>query len=86
MPDADEVQDAVRALEQQGRGWLPAQVLRCEYLTPGVPIESKLQRLRKIGENVSRFRYYEHLRTARVHVAAWIRIPFDDVVCAQNEG
>lgn len=87
-PDADAVQDAVRALEQQGRGWLPAQVLRCEYLTPGVPIESKLQRLRRVGENVSRVRYYEHLRTARVHVAGWLRIPFDDesVVYVQNAG
>ena len=74
---ADEVQHAIDALSKQPRGWLPACVIRCEYLTPGQPMESKLQRLRRIGQNVSRVRYYEHLRLARVHVAGWLRIPFD---------
>lgn len=81
---ADEVQDAIDALARQAKGWLPACVIRCEYLTPGQPMESKLQRLRKVGENVSRIRYYEHLRVARVHVAAWLRIPFDDAVQAEG--
>lgn len=89
---ADEVQDAIDALIRQPKGWLPANVIRCEYLTPGQPVESKLQRLRAMGENVSRVRYYEHLRMARVHVAAWLKIPFDDdaplkpVVYVQNMG
>ena len=89
---ADEVQDAIDALARQAKGWLPAGVIRCEYLTPGQPMESKLQRLRAIGENVSRVRYYEHLRMARVHVAAWLRIPFDSeesdegLVSVQNPG
>ena len=89
---ADEVQDAIDALARQAKGWLPAGVIRCEYLTPGQPMESKLQRLRAIGENVSRVRYYEHLRVARVHVAAWLRIPFDSeesgesLVSVQNPG
>ena len=74
---ADEVQDAIDALEKQPRGRTPSQVIRCEYLTPGKPIDSKLQALRSMGENVSRAKYYEHLRLARVHVAAWLRIPFD---------
>ena len=89
---ADEVQDAIDALEAQSNGWTPAQVIRCEYLTPGKPVESKLQALRAIGENVGRARYYEYLRLARVHVAAWLRIPFDDdeplkpIVSGQNMG
>lgn len=74
---ADEVQDAIEALEKQQKGWTSAQVIRCEYLTPGKPIHSKLQALRAMGENVSRTRYYEQLQLARVHVAAWLRIPFD---------
>src|SRR6185312_11621781 len=51
---ADEVQDAIDALIKQPKGWLPGNVIRCEYLTPGQPVESKLQRLRAMGENVSR--------------------------------
>ena len=73
---ADEVQSAVMALEAQAQGAIPAMVLRCEYLTPGQPIESKLQRMRRAGENLARVRYYQHLRIARIHVAGWLRLPF----------
>ena len=75
---ADEVQDAIEALESHAQGISPAMVLRCEYLTPGQPIESKLQRLRRSGENLARVRYYQHLRIARVHIAGWLRLPFCD--------
>lgn len=78
MTAADEVQKAVEALAAQPQGWIPACVIRCEYLTPGQPIESKLGRLRRVGENLGRVRYYQHLRLARVHVAGWLRLPFDD--------
>jgi hypothetical protein len=81
---ADEVQEAYEALAKQAQGWLPAQVLRCEYLLPGQPIESKLQKLRRIGESISRVRYYQHLRIARVHVAGWLRLPFSDNEAAQE--
>lgn len=81
---ADEVDEAVRALCKQTGGWTPAQVLRLEYTLPGQPIESKLQRLRSMGENVSRVRYYEHLRMARVHVAAWIKLPFSDLMAPKE--
>lgn len=73
---ADEVQAAYLALCKQEQGWLPAQVLRCEYQLPGQPVESKLQKLRRIGDNISRVRYYQHLRVARIHVSGWLRIPF----------
>ncbi|MGH8158385.1 MAG: hypothetical protein ACREPQ_09705 [Rhodanobacter sp.] len=80
-PEADAVQDAVRALERQQHGWLPAQVLRCEYLTPGQPIDSKLQRLRAAGSSVSdRARYAQLLAEGRKHVAAWIRLPYSEEV------
>lgn len=75
---ADEVQEAVEALERQESGKVPAAALRCEYLTPGQPIESKLSRMRRGGENLARTRYYQHLRIARIHVAAWLRIPFEE--------
>ena len=73
---ADEVHAAVKVLADQVGGWLPAEILRCEYWLPGQPIDSKLQKLRKIGDHVSRAGYYTHLRVARVHVAAWLRISF----------
>lgn len=81
---AEEVQDAYEALCKQTGGWTPAQVLRLEYTLPGQPIESKLQRLRAMGENVSRVRYYQHLRIARVHVAAWVRLPFSELVAPEG--
>lgn len=75
---ADEVQAAVEALGGQSQGTVPSIVLRFEYLTPGQPIESKLQRLRRTGENLCRVRYYQHLRIARIHVAGWLHLPFCD--------
>jgi hypothetical protein len=75
---ADEVHAAVHALAIQSQGWLPAEVLRCEYWLPGQPIHSKLQKLRAVGNNLSRVRYYQHLRIARVHVAGWLHLPFCD--------
>ncbi len=81
---ADEVHAAVKALAAQEQGWLPAEVLRCEYWLPGQPVDSKLQKLRRIGDNVSRVRYYQHLRVARVHVAAWLHLPFDSMEAGER--
>lgn len=75
---ADDVQEAIDALGKQPHGELPALVIRCEYLTPGQPIYSKLVRLRRVGHNLGNVRYYQHLRLARIHVAAWLRIPYAD--------
>jgi len=76
-PLADEVNDAVSALMRQPLGRVPALVLKCEYLTPGKPMESKLQELREEhAETLSRVRYYQHLQTGRRYVAGWLRIPF----------
>ena len=75
---ADDVQDAIDALSKQPRGWLPACVIRCEYLTPGQPMESKLQRLRRIGQNVGRTTYYKHLRQARAFVAERLNLSVED--------
>ena len=77
---ADEVQEAYSALCKQEQGWLPAQVLRCEYCLPGQPVESKIQKLARFGEQLSRVRYYQLLRVARIHVAGWLRIPFSDLI------
>lgn len=76
---ADEVQEAVEALAMQKSGYVPACVIRCEYLTPGKPVEEKLRRLRRMGENLGRVGYYQHLRIARVHVAAWLKMPFEEL-------
>lgn len=83
---ADEVQAAVLALADQDQGWVPSQVLRAEYWLPGQPVESKLQKLRRVGENLGRVRYYQHLRIARVHVAGWLKLPFSDLRMAGVEG
>ena len=75
---ADEVDEAVRALSQQPQGLLPSIIITLEYWLPGQPLESKQGRLRRRGDNVSRAGYYNHLRVARVHIAAWLHIPFSE--------
>lgn len=75
---ADEVDAAIRALAMQPEGRLPAIVATLEYWLPGQPVESKQQRLRKLGDNVGRVRYYQHLRIARIHVAGWLHIAFSE--------
>lgn len=75
---ADEVDEAVRALSVQPQGLLPSIVLTLEYWLPGQTVESKLSRLRKRGDNVSRVRYYQHLRLAKIHVAGWLHIRFSE--------
>lgn len=75
---ADEVDDAVRALSQQPQGLLPSIIVTLEYWLPGQTVESKQARLRKRGDTVSRVRYYQHLRLAKVHIAGWLRIPFSE--------
>lgn len=73
---ADEVQDAYEDLCKQEHGWLPAQVLRCEYTLPGQPVESKIQKLARFGEQLGRTTYFKHLRTARRFVADCLNIPY----------
>lgn len=74
---ADDVQDAVMALQEQPNGFRPAMVIRAEYLEPGKPFLSKQQGLKKIGQGMGRSDYYKSLKIARVHVAAWLHIRFD---------
>lgn len=75
---ADQVELAVRALEAQDKGRIPACILRCEYFASGSAKGVKLDRLRRIGIDVKESGYSQHLRIAKVHVAAWIRVPFDE--------
>jgi hypothetical protein len=75
---ADEVDEAVRALAVQPMGRLPAIVLTLEYWLPGQPIDSKTKKLRGLGDNVGRVRYYQHLRLARIHVAGWLHLAFSE--------
>jgi hypothetical protein len=74
---ADDVQMVISELEKSD--WLRAQVLRCEYLTPGQPIHSKLQRLRSLGESMGRSTYYARLRSARRFVADRLGIRDDEL-------
>jgi coproporphyrinogen III oxidase-like Fe-S oxidoreductase len=74
---ADAVQEAVVALAQQTDGFVPACVIKCEYFSLEQPWEIKQSRMEKVGQRtMARNRYSEHLRIARVHVAAWLHIPF----------
>lgn len=75
---ADEVEAAIKALARQAGGALPAMVLRCEYLATHQPRIEKLRRLRKIGANMDTTRYSQLLRLAKVHIAGWLRIDFDE--------
>lgn len=74
---ADDVEEAVRALERQNGGFTPARIVCLEYTARSLPIEQKLIRMSRIGSRMNASRYYQHLYLARVHVAAWLRIPFE---------
>lgn len=80
----DEVERAVRALQAQERGWTAACVIRCEYFHPDLEKQRKLSSLRAIGVHVREVGYSQHLRIAKVHVAAWIRVPFDEPVSEED--
>lgn len=75
---ADEVEQAVRVLQAQEKGYVPACVLRCEYMATSQPREEKLRRVRRLGGAIDNSRYSQHLRIAKIHVAAWLRLPFDE--------
>jgi len=75
---ADEVETAVRALERQTGGSVLAAVLRCHYFAGEVPRDVRLQRLAKVGKRMDSTRYSHHLRMAKVHVAAWLHLPFSE--------
>lgn len=86
---ADEVDAAVRALALQPEGRLPAIVVTLEYWLPGQPVESKQQKLRRIGDNVGRTKYYGFLRIAREFISGAIGVRFDpeeseDEVCVAH--
>lgn len=75
---ADIVELAVRALERQAKGYAPAGVLRCEYFATSYSRSEKLSRLSRLGARMDSARYSQHLRLAKIHVAAWLHIGFDD--------
>ena len=81
----DEVENAVRMLDAQDKGRVPACILRCEYFASAQPREVKLQRLHRIGVSVRSAGYSQQLRIAKVHVAAWIRVPFDEPMNADEK-
>jgi hypothetical protein len=75
---ADEVHEAVAALECQPTGYGPAMVLRAEYLNPDQPRMEKIRRLRRLGVAVDTTRFSQLLRLAKIHVAGWLHIPFNE--------
>lgn len=75
---ADEVERAVRVLESQRTGFIPGSVLRAEYFLPGQPVDSKRQKLARLGMQMDNTRYSQHLRIARIHVAGWLHLTFSD--------
>ena len=77
---ADEVQAAIMALGRQKAGIIPAQVVRAEYLAPGQPVDSKLQKLRRLGYPMDRVRYSQHLRHAKIYIAGVLLVFFSDEV------
>lgn len=82
---ADEVEEAVTALAAQQGGWRAANVLRAEYTLPGQPVDSKIQKLKRFGVQVSgRARYSQLLQLARVHVAASLKLPFSEPVSVED--
>ena len=76
--DADKVEEAVAALETTRDGYKPGRVVRAEYWMSHAPEEQKLQALRQLGLPMSRAGYYLYLKQAKIHVAAWLRIPLSE--------
>lgn len=77
---ADAVEQAVRVLQAQEKGWVPACVIRCEYFNAEEEKHVRIRLLRYNGVIVQEVGYSQHLRIAKVHVAAWLRVPFDEPV------
>jgi hypothetical protein len=77
---ADDVEKAVRELQRQKSGWVMACVLRAEYFEERSR-HGRLKSLRAIGLPMRTERYSEHLRRAKIYVAAWLHIPFDEPLC-----
>lgn len=76
---ADEVQDAVDKIAKGEGGDLLSLVLQKEYQTPGLALDSRLQRLRDDdGYQLQRTTYYKHLRKARAMVGDLIGVPDDE--------
>lgn len=75
---ADEVETGVVALERSKDGYKPGRVLRAEYWMTRAPEEQKLQALRAMGLPMSREGFYIHLRLAKFHIAAWLRLPISE--------
>lgn len=61
---ADEIEAIVMQMEECGLR-SEAQVLRIEYFQARLPLEAKLQRLRRVGQGMSKPTYYSRLRVSR---------------------
>lgn len=66
---ADDVQLAIDTVQMSEMGPLLVSILCGEYLTPGLTLESRLQRQRKLGNNIAKSQYYVRLQEARNAVA-----------------
>lgn len=69
---ADEVDDAVRAMEAGGM-FKPGRVLRCEYFMMDSGDDVKLRALRAIGLPMSAEGFDEHLTAAKTHLRRALR-------------
>ena len=65
---ADEVENVVNHMDS-GEWRMCACVVRCDYFAPHLAMDERLNRLRRIGVNVSRTRYYEMLAQAKAYIA-----------------
>jgi len=68
------IEQIVAAMEQQGR-WKEGRVLRAECLLAALPEGERIDRLRRIGVQVSRTAYYAYLRTATAFVEGALTQP-----------
>lgn len=73
---ADEIEAIVMQMEECGLR-SEAQVLRIEYFQARLPLEAKLQRLRRVGQGVAKSAYYRRLRMAQVFI--WGRLAGSDL-------
>lgn len=66
---ADDVQRAVDIMAKDSGGYTLEQVIRCHYMTPGLAMDSRLDRLRGIGCSMGKATYYRRLDEAHKAVA-----------------
>jgi len=70
---ADEVEGIVRSMERGGY-FVHSRVLRCDYFDPKMPMDMRLDELRRIGVSLSKAGYHNRLNEGKLFIAGALKI------------